>query len=299
MKIESGIKLSPAKICIYGTEGIGKSTLASFAPDPLFIDIEYGTNQLDVKRTHVNDWKDLLDSVDYVAANPNICKTLVIDTANAAENLCIEHICKRERRESLGSFDYGQGYLHLEKEYHKLLEKLDSVHRAGTHIIVIAHSQITKFDQPSEGSYDRYSLKMNKKPGDLLKEWVDGLFFLNYETFVEEQNGKTKARGQERMIYTTHNAVWDAKSRYDIGDKLPLTYDSIAPCFAFKRIDLIEAADSAGIGQDKLFEVLRSLGHYTGEGKTLEDFDSTWLNRNVLGRMDDFLNYAKGDNDVL
>ena len=40
MKIAKGKKASPAKVVIYGHEGVGKSTLASKFPSPLFLDIE-------------------------------------------------------------------------------------------------------------------------------------------------------------------------------------------------------------------------------------------------------------------
>lgn len=50
MKIERGKKQTALKIVLFGPEGIGKSTLASKFPDPLFIDVEGGTNQLDVAR---------------------------------------------------------------------------------------------------------------------------------------------------------------------------------------------------------------------------------------------------------
>ena len=50
MNIISG-KLPVAKrIVFYGAEGIGKSTLASQCPDPLFIDTEGSTNHMDVTR---------------------------------------------------------------------------------------------------------------------------------------------------------------------------------------------------------------------------------------------------------
>ena len=38
------------KVVIYGSEGIGKSSLAAEFPDPLFIDTEGGTAHMDVRR---------------------------------------------------------------------------------------------------------------------------------------------------------------------------------------------------------------------------------------------------------
>ena len=39
------------KVIIYGPEGIGKSTLASNFPEPVFIDTEGSTKELDVARS--------------------------------------------------------------------------------------------------------------------------------------------------------------------------------------------------------------------------------------------------------
>ena len=43
LKISSGKITRPVKTVIYGTEGVGKSTLAAQMPAPLFIDVEGGT----------------------------------------------------------------------------------------------------------------------------------------------------------------------------------------------------------------------------------------------------------------
>ncbi|MEG2641978.1 MAG: AAA family ATPase, partial [Eubacterium sp.] len=51
MNIITGKVKSAQKVVLYGPEGIGKTTFASHFPDPLFIDTEGGTKQLDVKRT--------------------------------------------------------------------------------------------------------------------------------------------------------------------------------------------------------------------------------------------------------
>ena len=50
MEIIRGKIPSAKKIVIYGPEGIGKSTLASQFPEPLFIDTEGSTKELDVAR---------------------------------------------------------------------------------------------------------------------------------------------------------------------------------------------------------------------------------------------------------
>ena len=51
MEIIRGKIKSAKKVVIYGPEGIGKSTFAAQFPEPLFIDTEGSTAELNVART--------------------------------------------------------------------------------------------------------------------------------------------------------------------------------------------------------------------------------------------------------
>ena len=86
LNITSGRIARPQKIVIFGPEGIGKTSLAAQCPDPVFIDTEGGTAHLDVRRLpKPPTWEELIALIKEVAANPGVCKTLVIDTADWAE----------------------------------------------------------------------------------------------------------------------------------------------------------------------------------------------------------------------
>ena len=50
MNITKGKVKTALKVVVYGQEGVGKSTFASHFPDPVFIDTEGSTKQLDVAR---------------------------------------------------------------------------------------------------------------------------------------------------------------------------------------------------------------------------------------------------------
>ena len=77
MQIIKGKIPCPKKVLIYGPEGIGKSTFAAHFPDPVFIDTEGSTKDMDVARFEkATSWSMLMDQIRYVRANPSVCKTL-------------------------------------------------------------------------------------------------------------------------------------------------------------------------------------------------------------------------------
>ncbi len=231
------------KVVIYGPEGIGKSTLASRFPDPLFIDTEGSTNQMDVMRlTKPTSWTMLQDEVKAVRDGQFLCKTLVIDTIDWAEQMCIQSICDKHQKSGIEDFGYGNGYVYVKEEFGRFLNLLTEVVEKGINVVLTAHAQMRKFEQPDElGAYDRWELKLGKKTSSqtspLVKEWSDLLLFCNYKTVVVNvdgqgaQKGKNKAQGGKRVIYTSHHSCWDAKNRFGLPDELPMDYAEIAHIF--------------------------------------------------------------------
>lgn len=166
IEITKGKQARAQRVVIYGTEGIGKSTLAAQFPDPVFIDTEGSTSNMDVKRFgKPTSWTMLMNEIAFVKANPGCCKTLVIDTVDWAEQLCVEHVCAFHGKKGIEDFGYGNGYTYVREEMGRLLNKLQELVDSGVHVVLTAHSQLRKFERPEEeGAYDRYELKLGKKP---------------------------------------------------------------------------------------------------------------------------------------
>lgn len=234
--ITTGVLDSPVKTVLYGPEGIGKSTFASHFPDPVFIDTEGGTKRLNIARLpQPTSWAMLLDEVNEVRKGAIPCGTLVIDTADWAERLAITALCAKAKVDGLEGFGYGKGYTYLKEEYGRLLDALEEVLNTGHNVLILAHSTISKFEQPDAvGNYDRWTMKTTKQVEPMLREWCDLLLFANYKTIVEKvgdsKNAKNKASGGRRVLYTTHTPCWDAKNRFDLPDEVPFEYASIASC---------------------------------------------------------------------
>lgn len=249
-EISSGRMQKPLKMVIYGPEGIGKSSFAAQAPGALFIDTEGSTVHMDVRRLPTpQSWTMIMQEVDYVRRTPGLCQTLVIDTADWAERMCVSSVCAKFNKQGLEDFGYGKGNVYVYEDFGRLMNQLNGVIDAGMNVIITAHGMIRKFEQPDEmGAYDRWALKLIDSPkcsiSAMLKEWADVVLFANYETYtVKNDEKKNKAQGGARVMHTTHHPCWDAKNRHGLPDKLPLDFDQIAHLFATQQAAPTQAAD--------------------------------------------------------
>lgn len=245
MNITRGKRPRAVKVVVYGPEGVGKSSFASHFPEPLYIDTEGSTDQLDVARVDIpTSYTMIKNQVDYIIANPNTCKTLIIDTYDWAEQLLVNDICATNSVKGIEDFGFGKGYVYLREETARFLHKLDDVIQIGVNVVLLAHSQVKKFDQPDElGSYDRWELKLGKSTGSstaaLVKEWADMILFANFKTHVtqmDKEGKKFKAQGHKRVMYTSHSACFDAKNRFGLAEELPFDFKEIEHIFKSQEV---------------------------------------------------------------
>lgn len=248
IEVITGKQKKKVRAVIYGPEGIGKSTMASQFPKPLFIDIEGGTHALDVARVQTpKSWAALMQMLDGFSLGhaPAGFQTLVIDTADWSEKMLKEAICQEAGVAALGDVAYGTLYQKLGAKWGKMLDVLALI-AERMHVVLLAHSQLSHCEIPEEsGSFDRYELKLNQSfkvnTASMTKEWASMVLFLNYEVIVVETDGKTKAQGGRRVCFTTHHACWDAKNRYDLPEKIRLPENGKLPAELAKVLSDLEA----------------------------------------------------------
>jgi len=232
MQITKGKQIKAQRVVLYGPEGIGKTSFASKFPDPLFVDVEKGSNHIDVSRTECpQSWQMFADMLVEFQKNPMGFGTLVIDTADALEALCIQKVCAEQGKAGIEEFGYGKGYVFVAESWGKFLSYLTAISEGGINVVLLAHAHMRKFEQPDElGAYDRWELKLSKRCAPLTKEWADLVLFANFKTHVLDVDGKKKAQGGKRVIHTTHHPCWDAKNRHDLPQELPFDFEQIASC---------------------------------------------------------------------
>ncbi len=139
------------KILIYGPNGMGKTTLASMAPHPIFIGIDDGGRKTLNPKTGqpinaidgVESFRDLRDALHTANLIPDKA-TLVLDTITKIEVLAAQHMFAHIRTDSgkvaenLEDYGYGKGYVYLIDPMRLLLSDLDALIRRGVNVILLA-----------------------------------------------------------------------------------------------------------------------------------------------------------------
>ena len=227
--VVSGRQEHPVRVLLYGPEGVGKSTFGAGAPAPIFLGAEEGTSQLDVTRfPQPESWQDALDAVDTLTNEKHDYKTLVIDTLDWLEPVLWDWMSRRDKQTNIEAYGYGKGYQAAIDEWRIFLSALERLRKTKPmHVVMLAHSWIKGFKNPTGDDYDRYELKIHSKAGGLLKEWSDAVLFATYETFVHKDERK-RVRGVDnngaRIVYTQRRAAYDAKNRYSLPETMPLDW---------------------------------------------------------------------------
>lgn len=233
----SGPQSGSDRIVIYGTGGIGKSTLGAWLPAPLFIDVERSTKKLNVTRDTADDWQTLRGKLASIAAAPPAgVRTIVLDSATVAEEYAKDFVIetrlteKGKRVDSIEGFGWGKGWQFVYEEFNALLADLDRIAAAGLNVCMIAHDVSSPVPNPSGEDFIRWEphLYSGDKKGrgsirERVKEWCDHLLFIGYDVHVED--GKGTGSGT-RTIYTSELPTHVAKSRTA---SLAITFDLVQP----------------------------------------------------------------------
>jgi len=233
-RVTKGVQESPHLILLYGADGVGKSTFAAGAPNPIFLGTEKGTMNLDVARFPTpRNWEEVLAAVKELGEANHDFKTLVIDTLDWLEPIIYEHICDEYGTSSIekAAGGYGKGYRDAFNEAVKLRDSLSFIREAkNMNIILLAHSKVTTFEDPAtEHGYSRYELKLQESASVSMRamwgEYVDSVLFCNFQTYSKgEGKGARGITTRERKMWTERDAAFDAKNRFGLPFEMELSY---------------------------------------------------------------------------
>lgn len=224
----------PKFVIYYGVEGIGKTTIASKYPNPIFTGPETSA-QFDVARMpRPKDWPEYLEQLRDLLDPSYTFGTLVIDSLDWLEHLLHDHMKKSEKVKAVedcgGGFGKWVGV--AQRHWLDFLNIIDQLkHQKKMEIVGLAHYHIKVFNDPlTTQPYDRYQMKLNDKCAAILREAADCVFFCNFKTYTAQGHTKGKGRGVSdgaRVVYTEKRATHDAKNRYSLPEEITFDYQTI------------------------------------------------------------------------
>jgi len=220
----------PPMICVHGTSGVGKTTMASEAPAPVFIQTELGEGLLELNTFGLaSKYEDVIEAIDALRSSNHDWSTLVIDSVDHLEPLIWKHVCAENKWASIEAPGYGRGYIEAALVWRELMASLDELRKEKNMVIIlIAHSEIKRFEDPINGSIDRYQMKLHKHSSAILVETADVVLFVKHKVTMRKEDkgfGVKVNKGiatNERIMCTTESPHFVAKNRYDLPPELPL-----------------------------------------------------------------------------
>lgn len=220
----------PPRILIYGPPGIGKTTLASEFPSPVFLQIEDGTPG-DVELTSfgkLESFQAVMSALEALYVEDHTFKTVVVDSVTELQRLVFAETCARgddkgNAKANIEDFGYGKGYVYATRVWQDFLDGINALRRdKGMTVILIAHSAVARFDDPETVSYDRYQIDLHGKSVGTIEREMDAILLLKQPVAVKTENqgfNKERARadgGGVVLIHAAGKPAYTAKNRYGI-----------------------------------------------------------------------------------
>lgn len=215
---------APVMATIVAEGGMGKTTLASLWPAPIFIPIEDGSAAL-VGREDVamftreavsSQW--VIDCMMKLLAGGHPFKTVVLDSitqlSTVIEQEIIESDPKKPKAINQALGGYGAGYSAMSDVHEKIREMAGMLKDAGMNVVFLAHAMSERVNPPDQSEYLRYSIRMHKDSVSHYSDNVDMVAFIKLKTFVSDE--KRASTSGQRIITCYPNPAHISKNRYGI-----------------------------------------------------------------------------------
>jgi hypothetical protein len=242
----------PPRILIYGPPKIGKTSLASEFPAPVFIQIEDGQNtSTDLDgwgRAEIQTFGDVMEAMRSLYEEEHEFQTLVVDSISELQGLIYEEVCARgdekgNAKSRIEDFGYGKGYVNALNVWKEFLDALNMLRVGkGMTTILIGHAKVDRFDDPETVSYHRYEIDVQDSKSSsamkLLEREMDAILLIKRDVTIKEEfagpnKKRAHAEGVNRFIHAEGKPSQIAGSRLGIPAKLPFRqgqgYAALAP----------------------------------------------------------------------
>lgn len=225
----------PPRVVVHGDGGVGKTTFAAGAYKPIILPFEDGLDGIaDVAAFPLlKSFQAAMDAIAALTNEDHDYGTVVGDSMDWLEPLIWADVAKAAGKTSIEEIPYGRGYAEASPMWRKFLDGLNCLReKRGMAVILIAHSEIKRFEAPDSEPFDRYQIKLHKGANAMVREWADIVGFAHHETAIKkDSNGfTTRARGiatGRRLLRLVETPACVAKNRYGMPDTVDLSWNAL------------------------------------------------------------------------
>jgi len=226
-------RYGPRRTLIYGPGGIGKTTFAASAPNPILLPTEDGAADLDMQGFPLlASWPDFKTAL-YSLFGEHPYKTVVVDSIEWLETLIVTQVIAEKGQKVVDDAIKFSKLGDLTAPYWGLVTTaLDKLRERGIGCVLIGHATTESVKNPDGSDYMRSVPRVAKSSRHLLNEWCDEVFFATYDvvTKVEEkgfnQESVKALAGAERVMYTGDRPSSMCKNRLSMPYKIPLKWEA-------------------------------------------------------------------------
>jgi hypothetical protein len=218
-------KKDPVMATFVAEGGMGKTTLASLWPSPIFIPIEDGSAAL-VGRDDIAMFPTppsvtvawVMECLEKLAAGGHPFKTVVLDSitqlSTIIEGEIIEADPKKPKSINQALGGYGAGYSAMSDVHEKVRKLCGQLKSKGMHVVFLAHANAERVNLPDQPEYMRYSIRMHKDSVSHYSDNVDLVAFIKLKTFVSDERRATTSGQRIITCYPIPSHI--SKNRYGI-----------------------------------------------------------------------------------
>ena len=220
-------------ILLYGTEGRGKTTLASKFQSSVWLLLEHGLPRgVEVEAIPgINSYEGTLNALRSIYSEPHQYQTLVIDTVDALEPLIHEYVCADQGVKHIEQLSFGKGYVLADAKWRHFLGALSAIRtKRNMTVVIVCHATIDRIDDPRAPSFTSYAPRLHRRARALCMDAADiiGLLAEDLRVVTDDRGFNERVRATSdtrRFLFVEGTPAFSAKNRYEMPAKIAVPRD--------------------------------------------------------------------------